>query len=186
MIYPIRTLYKSFSASTQNCSPCCLPKEKIGYSFKKDDSARAIRIKSLGERYSYDQIQKRINENKKEDTIAVTDDNLLVYLDNILKDEMYLSGNGSDPAIRRKQIVDAYAFLKDRSIFSLSMLNKSQTDLAVAIKDKHARLHAMEDQIDELENICENLKKRDMYNDIYASYIIIKSHLHIKKPISLR
>ena len=146
-------------------------KEKTGYSFKKDDSARAIRIKSLGERYSYDQIQKRINENKKEDTIAVTDDNLLVYLDNILKDEMYLSGNGSDPAIRRKQIMDTYAFLKDRSIFSLSMLNKSQTDLAVAIKDKHARLHAMEVQIDELENICENLNKRDMYNDIYASYI---------------
>ncbi len=146
------------------------------YIFKKDDAKTGINIKSLGQNYSYDQLQKRISSAHTGETLSVKGDkkDLLICLGDMLK-------NDSANAIERKQILDTYDFLKSRSISSVSMLNRVQSDLALSVKDKHSSLRLLEDEMDKLETIGENLKKRDMYNDIYAAYLKQKKSASFKE-----
>ncbi len=145
------------------------------YSLKKDTDTRYIRLKNLGDLYSYDAIVTRIKYRSLKATPYIAkpkeDLGLLHDLSDKL-DKLKNPAYANKVALTEvKRIAATYNFLKEHSITSVSKIKNAQETWATSIKDKRKEIRAMEDEIDRLKTVCEHLEKRERLNDIYATYL---------------
>ncbi len=145
------------------------------YSFKKEGSERFIRLKSLGDRYTYDAIITRI---KYKNAVAIPYTAKPKEELGLLKDLSERMDMIKNPAYKNKvalsqvkRIAATYAFLNEHGITSLSMIKDKQSEWALSIKEKRSEIKDLENKIDELTNIMETLERKEKYKGVYAAYL---------------
>ncbi len=145
------------------------------YSFRKDDEERFVRLKNLGERYTYDALLLRI---AKKDINAApyfappkADIGLLVDLSGRLESIKSPAYANKVALSDVKRIAATYAFLNEHNLFSVSKIKEAQSAWALTIKEKRASIKSLENEIDSCSNILEALEKKEKYNDVYADYL---------------
>ena len=149
--------------------------EAPSYSVRKETDQRFIRLKNLGDRYTYDAISLRIKYRSVDATPYIAKPKQAIGLLSDLNDRLDKIKNpayANRVAISEvKRIAATYAFLNEHSITSVSQIAKAQEEWAVSIKEKRDQIRSVEAEIDKLKIICEHLENKEKYNEVYASYL---------------
>lgn len=145
------------------------------YSLKKEGQERFIRLKNLGEKYTYDALAYRIS-NKSTNASPYfappkTKLGLLVDLSERMETIKNPNYQAKVALSEVKQLAATYAFLNEHNLSSVSEIEKRQSEWSLAVKQKHSSIKQMENEIDSLTNILELLERKETYNDVYADYI---------------
>ena len=135
------------------------------YSYKRDTDSLYTKQEKLGRDYSCDALISRMGSALSDTSHAK---GILYDLNEKLK-QLKDNLNVSPSAVKR--LTDAYVYLNEHSITSYEHLEAVRDDLTSSVKEMHKKIHEIEIKIDRLKSICEHLKRKEMLNDIYASYL---------------
>lgn len=145
------------------------------YSLRKDGDTRFIRLKNLGDKYTYDAIITRIKYKQTNASPYFAPPKVTVGLLPDLSDKLEQLRN---PAYANrvalsevKRVAATYAFLNEHGISSVSEIEAKQNEWSLSIKEKRSQIKELENKIDKLSKIAEELEKKEFYNDVYADYL---------------
>jgi len=144
------------------------------YSLRKEGQERFIRLKNLGEKYTYDALVSRIKHKSSNASPYIAPPKqlgLLVDLSDRLDKIKNPNYHAKVALSEVKRVAATYAFLNEHNLSSVSEIEQRQDEWSKSIKEKHDSIKSMEKEIDTLTSILENLEKKERYNDVYATYL---------------
>lgn len=144
------------------------------YSFKKEEHARFIRIKTLGDHYSFDAISKRI-QYKHVDAMPYvmppkSDLGLLSDLSRKLEHVKSPAYQNKVALSEVKRLAATYAFLNQHGINSVDEIKRLQSAWSMEVKNLHKEAKGYEKEMDRLSEIAALLKKREDNQHVFLAY----------------
>lgn len=144
------------------------------YSFKREDWNRYVRLKTLGDRYSYESICSRIKY-KQVDAMPYiappkSELGLLADLSGKMVELKSPAYQNKVALTQVKRLAATYAFLNEHGINSADEIQSVMEKWSNDVKDGRKTIKELEDQVDSLQAQAEHLKKRDKYSPVYVAY----------------